>query len=65
MTETIYMKNVFDLYFEFLVWANVLPTNLEGVEFMTYTADSLQGAIGMFSNLMSMAKTTDTKLGVT
>ncbi len=44
MTENIFGKNVFDVYFDFLV----PPANMEGVEFTTYTGTSHQGATEMF-----------------
>ena len=44
MTETIFKKNVFDVYFDFLV---VPSTNMEEAGFMTYTAASHQVAIEM------------------
>ena len=36
MTENIFEKYVFDVYFAFLVFVHVPSTNMEGTEFMNY-----------------------------
>ena len=48
MTETIFGKNLFDVYFNFFSLAHVPSTNMEGAGLMTYTAASHQGVIKMF-----------------
>ena len=38
MSETIFGKNVFDLYFDFITLLHVPSANMEGAGFMSYTA---------------------------
>ena len=45
MTETIFEKHLFDVYFDFFSLARVPSANTEGAWLMTYTAASHQGAI--------------------
>ena len=47
MTETIFGKNLFDLYFDFL-FVHVPSTNMEGAGLMTSTAVSRQRAMEIF-----------------
>ena len=47
MTETVFGKRLFDMYFDFFVWPISHPAsaNMEGAGYMTYTDASHHGKI--------------------